>query len=59
MGMHNNGYDDENHDYILQPGEIFNNRFDIPLIFCCSRYARQQFHLLKSSSLLRGVHLIV
>uniref|UniRef100_A0A915BFX2 Dual specificity tyrosine-phosphorylation-regulated kinase mbk-1 n=1 Tax=Parascaris univalens TaxID=6257 RepID=A0A915BFX2_PARUN len=29
MGMHNNGYDDENHDYILQPGEIFNNRYQI------------------------------
>lgn len=29
MGPHNNGYDDENHDYILQPGEIFNNRYQI------------------------------
>lgn len=25
-GSHNNGYDDENHDYIIHPGELFNNR---------------------------------
>ncbi|VDK44472.1 unnamed protein product [Anisakis simplex] len=29
MGIHNNGYDDENHDYILQSGEIFNSRYHI------------------------------
>lgn len=25
-GSHNSGYDDENHDYIIHPGELFNNR---------------------------------
>ncbi|MCP9265786.1 Dual specificity tyrosine-phosphorylation-regulated kinase 1A [Dirofilaria immitis] len=28
-GTHNNGYDDENHDYIIHPGELFNNRYQI------------------------------
>uniref|UniRef100_A0A1I7VZ14 Dual specificity tyrosine-phosphorylation-regulated kinase mbk-1 n=1 Tax=Loa loa TaxID=7209 RepID=A0A1I7VZ14_LOALO len=28
-GSHNNGYDDENHDYIIHPGELFNNRYQI------------------------------
>ncbi|VDN23806.1 unnamed protein product, partial [Gongylonema pulchrum] len=26
-GLNNNGYDDENHDYIIHPGEIFYNRY--------------------------------
>ncbi|MFH4976402.1 hypothetical protein AB6A40_003111 [Gnathostoma spinigerum] len=29
LGAHNNGYDDENHDYILQEGEIFSDRYRI------------------------------
>uniref|UniRef100_A0AAF5PI30 Dual specificity tyrosine-phosphorylation-regulated kinase mbk-1 n=1 Tax=Wuchereria bancrofti TaxID=6293 RepID=A0AAF5PI30_WUCBA len=28
-GSHNNGYDDDNHDYIIHPGELFNNRYQI------------------------------
>ena len=26
-GVHNHGFDDENYDYILQPGELFNGRY--------------------------------
>ncbi|VIO87317.1 Uncharacterized protein BM_BM5542 [Brugia malayi] len=28
-GSHNNGYDDDNHDYIIHPGELFSNRYQI------------------------------
>lgn len=27
--LHNDGYDDENHDYIVKPGEIWLNRYRI------------------------------
>lgn len=26
-GVHNNGYDDQNYDYIIQPGEVFADRY--------------------------------
>lgn len=29
ISVFNEGFDDENHDYIIRPGEIFNNRYEI------------------------------
>uniref|UniRef100_A0A0N5B0V6 Dual specificity tyrosine-phosphorylation-regulated kinase mbk-1 n=1 Tax=Syphacia muris TaxID=451379 RepID=A0A0N5B0V6_9BILA len=29
VGCHNSGYDDEHHDYIIQPGEVFCNRYQL------------------------------
>ena len=31
-GVHNQGYDDENHDYIVRIGEKLNNRYEIEML---------------------------